>query len=156
MPAKFIEQGSLSHVHPVLESNPSSPIKYQPELGSFATKDGVYALEKLQLWQGAREEKERLFLAMEKYERKASSRHKTGRSALEIRQAQNSWKDILGDVDAAVDRYHNDSKAVNYIRKVRNNLDSMQGWSECLPQGDYSGAIWQVTISRLDPRRVLE
>ena len=78
---------------------------------------------------------------MEMYERKAKTKHRTCRSLDEIRDAQQSWKHILGEADLALENHKHKNIAVKYIRKLRDNLSGLESWTNLLPQGDYSAAI---------------
>ena len=75
------------------------------------------------------------------YEQKAKKKHKACRSLDEIRDAEQSWKDILGEADIALENHKDKNIAVKYVHKLRDNLSGLESWTNLLPQGDYSAAI---------------
>ena len=142
VPADFI-QGQLdaSH-HPAFADH---SIHFIMDLGRFGGEDDEKALAELKLWEGADAEKEKLYQAIEVYERKCNPKHRACRTIEEIRSGQQTWGDILGEADKATKQHNDKGIVIKYMRKLRDCAAGFEDWTDLLPQGDYSGAVRQVT-----------
>ncbi|MCJ1438850.1 hypothetical protein MMC27_008240 [Xylographa pallens] len=110
------------------------------DLGRFGGEDDEKALAELKLWEGAAAEKEKLYQAIEKYERNCKQKHQTCRTIAEIRNGQHTWGDILGEADKAATQHNDKGIVIKFMRKLRDCAAGFEDWTDLLPQGDYSGA----------------
>ena len=141
VPADFIQGRLDSSYHPVFADHNAHFIM---DLGRFGGEDDEKALAELMLWKGADAEKEKLYQAIEKYERKCKPKHQTCRTIAEIRNGQQTWGDILGEADKAATQHNDKGIVIKYMRKLRDCAAGFEDWTDLLPQGDYSGAVRQV------------
>ncbi|KAL9121892.1 MAG: hypothetical protein Q9187_001548 [Circinaria calcarea] len=141
IPADFVQNHLDANTHPAF-GDPSA--HFIMDLGRFGGEDEEKALADLKLWEGADAEKERLYQAIEKYERSVKTKHKICRSLSEIRKGQHTWADILAEANKATEQHEDKNIVIKYMRKLRDHADSFKDWTDLLPQGDYSGVIRQV------------
>ncbi|MCJ1285572.1 hypothetical protein MMC26_004913 [Xylographa opegraphella] len=138
VPADFVQNRLDASYHPAFADHNAHFIM---DLGRFGGNDDEKALAELKLWEGADVEKEQLYQAIEKYERKCKPKHQTCRTIAEIRTAQHTWGDILGEADRAAKQHEDKGIVIKYMRKLRDCAPSFEDWTTLLPQGDYSGVV---------------
>ena len=141
VPADFIQTRLGASYHPAFADHSAHFIM---DLGRFGGEDDEKELAELKLWEGADADKEKLYQAIEKYERRHRPKNQPGRTIAEIRNAQHTWGDLLGEADKAALQHKDKGIVVKYMRKLRDCAAGFEDWTTLLPQGDYSGAVRQV------------
>ncbi|MCJ1398889.1 hypothetical protein MMC11_002090 [Xylographa trunciseda] len=141
IPADFVQSRLDASHHPAF-ADPGA--HFVMDLGRFGGEDDEKALADLKLWEGADAEKEKLYQAIEKYERSCKPKHQACRTVAEIRSGQHTWTDILGEADRAAKQHEDKGIVIKYMRKLRDSAAGFEAWADLLPQGDYSAVVRQV------------